>query len=202
LYLHAARGSDLISPFCGYVSFPIGRYLALIGWLSTRPLTCRCVAQATAPSREQPYERRPHSPAEMGPNYERPALCERIKHLVTCRSQDDMHLLLFVPEPGLAHLPMQFAALSSQCGASVTASAGELESAPIPMSVIAKKRCRAMVEPPEKGERATLHPNHSTRLNLIVSDQPRSRTLPVARNAYAASDVDHEMSRPIEVYDE
>jgi hypothetical protein len=27
------------------------------------------------------------------------------------------------------------------------------------MRVIAKKRCRAMVEPPEKGERATLNPN-------------------------------------------
>jgi hypothetical protein len=32
------------------------------------------------------------------------------------------------------------------------------------MRVIAKKRCRAMVEPPEKGERATLNPNLSTRL--------------------------------------
>ena len=34
----------------------------------------------------------------------------------------------------------------------------------MPMRVIAKKRCRAMVEPPEKGERATLNPNLSTRL--------------------------------------
>jgi hypothetical protein len=32
------------------------------------------------------------------------------------------------------------------------------------MRVIAKKRCRAMFEPPEKGERATLNPNLSTRL--------------------------------------
>src|SRR5258707_3837165 len=39
------------------------------------------------------------------------------------------------------------------------------------MRVIAKKRCRAMVEPPEKGERATLNPNLSTRLNLLFSDQ-------------------------------
>ena len=39
----------------------------------------------------------------------------------------------------------------------------------MPMRVIAKKRCRAMVEPPEKGERATLNPNHSTRLNLFFS---------------------------------
>ena len=67
-----------------------------------------------------------------------------------------MHLLLFVPEPGFAHLPMQFAALSSQRGPSITAFAGELESAPIAISVIAKKRCRAMFEPPEKGERAGL----------------------------------------------
>jgi len=41
----------------------------------------------------------------------------------------------------------------------------------MPMRVIAKKRCRAMVEPPEKGERATLNPNLSTRLNLLFSDQ-------------------------------
>jgi hypothetical protein len=34
----------------------------------------------------------------------------------------------------------------------------------MPMRVIAKKRCRAMVEPPEKGERAILNPNLSTRL--------------------------------------
>jgi hypothetical protein len=34
----------------------------------------------------------------------------------------------------------------------------------VPMRVIAKKRCRAMVEPPEKGERVTLNPNLSTRL--------------------------------------
>ena len=34
----------------------------------------------------------------------------------------------------------------------------------MPMRVIAKKRCRAMFEPTEKGERATLNPNLSTRL--------------------------------------
>jgi hypothetical protein len=34
----------------------------------------------------------------------------------------------------------------------------------VPMRVIAKKSCRAMVEPPEKGERATLNLNLSTRL--------------------------------------
>src|SRR6266487_7063300 len=74
-----------------------------------------------------------------------------------------MHLLSFVPPPGLAHLPTQFAARSSH-PAAVTASAGELRSTPMPMRVIAKKRCRAMFESPEKGERATLNPNLSTRL--------------------------------------
>src|SRR5437762_2699041 len=43
------------------------------------------------------------------------------------------------------------------------------------MRVIAKKRCRAMVEPPEKGERATLNPNLSTKLNLLFSDQALGR---------------------------
>jgi hypothetical protein len=43
------------------------------------------------------------------------------------------------------------------------------------MRVIAKKRCRAMVEPPEKGERATLNPNLSTRPNLLFSDQALGR---------------------------
>ena len=43
------------------------------------------------------------------------------------------------------------------------------------MRVIAKKRCRAMFEPPEKGERATLNPNLSTRLNLLFSDQALGR---------------------------
>src|SRR5256886_17391432 len=81
-----------------------------------------------------------------------------------------MHLLSFVPPPGLAHLPTQFAARSSH-PAAVTASAGELRSTPMPMRVIAKKRCRAMFEPPEKGGRATLNPNLSTRLNLLFSDQ-------------------------------
>jgi hypothetical protein len=43
------------------------------------------------------------------------------------------------------------------------------------MRVIAKKRCRAMFEPPGKGERATLNPNLSTRLNLLFSDQVLGR---------------------------
>jgi hypothetical protein len=42
----------------------------------------------------------------------------------------------------------------------------------MPMRVIAKKRCRAMFEPPEKGERATLNPNLSTRLNLFFRSGP------------------------------
>jgi hypothetical protein len=85
-------------------------------------------------------------------HHRRAASCQRIKHLVTRWSQDHMHLLELVPEPGLAHLPTQFAALFSQCGPSVTASACELKSIPMPMSVIAKKKCRAMFDPPEKGE--------------------------------------------------
>ena len=51
---------------------------------------------------------RPFDPATA---YHRQAApCTRTKHLITCRSQDDMHLLLLVPPPGLAHLPTQFAA--------------------------------------------------------------------------------------------
>jgi hypothetical protein len=64
-----------------------------------------------------------------------------------------MHLFSFVPAPGLAHLPTQFAALFSHRGASVTAFAGELRITAMPIRVIAKKRCRAIFEPPEKGER-------------------------------------------------
>jgi hypothetical protein len=50
----------------------------------------------------------------------------------------------------------------------------------MPMRVIAKKRCRAMFEPPEKGERATLNPNLSTRLNLLFSDQALGRGLAIS----------------------
>jgi hypothetical protein len=50
----------------------------------------------------------------------------------------------------------------------------------MPMRVIAKKRCRAMFEPPEKGERATLNPNLSTRLNLLFSDQALGLGLAIA----------------------
>jgi hypothetical protein len=45
----------------------------------------------------------------------------------------------------------------------------------MPTRVIAKKRCRAMFEPPEKGERATVNPNLSTTLNLLFSDQALGR---------------------------
>jgi hypothetical protein len=44
------------------------------------------------------------------------------------------------------HLPMQFAALSSQDH--TCASADELRSIPVPERMIAKKSCRVMVEPP------------------------------------------------------
>ena len=54
------------------------------------------------------------------------------------------------PPLGLAHLPTQFAARSSH--RMPFASAAELKSTPVPMRLIAKKRCRVMVEPPEKGQ--------------------------------------------------
>ena len=40
----------------------------------------------------------------------------------------------------------------------------------MPTRAIAKKRCRVMVEPPEKGERATPNPNLSTRLKPTFFD--------------------------------
>ena len=52
----------------------------------------------------------------------------------------------------------------------------------MPMRVIAKKRCRAMFEPPEKGERATLNPNLSMRLNLLFSDQALGRRVGYGRS--------------------
>jgi hypothetical protein len=73
----------------------------------------------------------------------------RITQLTNRRSQYHMHLLSFAPPPGLAHLPMQFAALFSHRGAS--AFAGELRSDPMPIKVITKNRFRAMCEPPETG---------------------------------------------------
>jgi hypothetical protein len=75
--------------------------------------------------------------------------CERIKQMFTCRVQRFMHLLSFVPAPGLAHLPTQFEKLSSHRAADI-ASADALASTPAPMRVIAKRGCRAMFEPPEK----------------------------------------------------
>ena len=59
----------------------------------------------------------------------------------------------------------------------------------MPMRVIAKKRCRAMFEPPEKGERATLNPNLSTRLKptffpagwLLLVEEGERRCLAVLR---------------------
>src|ERR1700692_1494719 len=53
----------------------------------------------------------------------------------------------------------------------------------MPMRVIAKKRCRAMVEPPGKGERAILNPNLSTRLNLLFSDQALGRAVNITARA-------------------
>src|ERR1700738_5264377 len=61
------------------------------------------------------------------------------------------------------------------------------------MRVIAKKRCRVMVEPPEKGERATLNPNLSTRLKptffrsgplgALTSHRPDERPSELTRNS-------------------
>ncbi len=57
----------------------------------------------------------------------------------------------------------------------------------MPMRVIAKKRCRAMVEPPEKGERATLNPNLSTRLKpTLFRSGPLGGGLAIARGGLAA----------------
>jgi hypothetical protein len=50
----------------------------------------------------------------------------------------------------------------------------------MPMRVIAKKRCRAMFEPPGKGERVTPDPNLSTRLNLLFPIRPLGGGLAVA----------------------
>ena len=64
-----------------------------------------------------------------------------------------------IPAALSVHLPKQFAALSShrQC----CASEGELRSTPVPMSAIAKKRCRVMIGPPDKGS-GRPHPSPST----------------------------------------
>jgi hypothetical protein len=75
------------------------------------------------------------------------AFCARTKQLVTRRSQLCTHLLSPTPAPGLLQNPMQFANRSSHCASSVTACADEL-SAPMPIKVIAKKKCRTMVETP------------------------------------------------------
>jgi hypothetical protein len=73
------------------------------------------------------------------------------KHLVRCRSQRGTHLLYFVPDIS-AQTPKQLVAWDSHCAGGFAAggfaAAGELKSSPVPMRVIAKKRCRVMVEPP------------------------------------------------------
>jgi hypothetical protein len=51
----------------------------------------------------------------------------------------------------------------------------------MPMRVIAKKKCRAMFESPETGERATPNPNLSTRLNLLFSIRPNAKIEMVQR---------------------
>lgn len=86
-------------------------------------------------------------------------------HLISRRSQRQ-HLSRrpqsLIPAALSVHVPRQFAALSSHCH--FCASEGELRSTPVPMSAIAKKRCRVMIGPPEKGAGRS-DPNLSTGLN-------------------------------------
>src|SRR5947208_16073038 len=88
-----------------------------------------------------------------------------IMHLITWRSQRQ-HLSRrpqsLIPAALSVHLPKQFAALSShrQC----CASARELRSTPVPMSAIAKKRCRVMVDLLRRA-RAAPNPTLSPGLN-------------------------------------
>src|SRR4249919_1089254 len=74
-------------------------------------------------------------------------------HLISCQSQRK-HLLWWPSQspapPDLSvHLPKQFAFLSSHDH--TCASPGELRSTPMPIMVIAKKSCRVMIDPAEKG---------------------------------------------------
>src|SRR5882724_5901252 len=50
----------------------------------------------------------------------------------------------------------------------------------MPMRTIAKKRYRAMFKPPEKGERATLNPNLSTKLTYFFPIRPLGGGLAIA----------------------
>ena len=65
----------------------------------------------------------------------------------------------------------------------------------MPMRVIAKKRFRAMFEPPEKGARATLNPNLSTRLKpTFFRSGPWAAGLAIARRGGRAA-LSHRSSR-------
>jgi hypothetical protein len=66
----------------------------------------------------------------------------------------------------------------------------------MPMRVIAKKRCRAMVEPPEKGERATLNSNLSTRLKPTFF---RSGPLDGGLGGHGSPDPSRDARRPDDV---
>src|SRR6185295_3260634 len=79
-------------------------------------------------------------------------------HLISCQSQRK-HLLWWPSQspapPDLSvHLPRQFAFLSSHDH--TCASPGELRSTPMPITVIAKKSCRVMIEPPRKARATTM----------------------------------------------
>jgi len=105
--------------------------------------------------------------------------------------------VLIRPTIGVGTSAHAICGLISHRAASGTASAGELRSTPMPMRVIAKKRCRAMFEPPEKGERATLNPNLSTRLKpTFFSDQALGR-----RVGYAGRSLRFMITRPSHLAD-
>jgi hypothetical protein len=95
-----------------------------------------------------------------------------------------MHLLSFEPLPGLWHLPTQFEARFSHIGPFNPACAGE-STPTTPIRVIAKKTSRGIFEPPE-----VEHPNLSTRLNLLFSDQGLGEglLLPVEARRRSGSD--------------
>jgi hypothetical protein len=80
----------------------------------------------------------------------------RVTQAINRRSQENRHLFAWpcqspAPPDGSAHLPTQKELLSSHRQLIPAAPAGKLMKQPAPMRVIAKKRCRVMVEPPENG---------------------------------------------------
>jgi hypothetical protein len=88
-------------------------------------------------------------PARHRHHRRRAASCARTRHAVTLRSQAIMQLFAGnTPPEGLGHR-VQRAARSSHRRGNI-ACAGALSSPAMPMRVIARRRCRAMVDTPEK----------------------------------------------------